>query len=246
METVIRLREDSIIIEEERENGMKAVKHTNLETLQNILTADVHIETPLLPGQWGVQKYLRKDDLEGYVITVPEMVREVKFDFRQNGVDETRAYTIPVPASVWFFTVRYNPADNTRQLVQSMAYAIKNPILSENDPVFHLPVANISGGICWGSGRSTPEIGSAKSIQSIPTQFFLRPFNNDLSDNKFESFNDEREGREDVRLFRVQHLFDFLDYKLKQDEGYTFPYDVLRGDGTFDQRMRRFFSEIMG
>ena len=230
-ETVIRINPSTITVESKNEAGIVSTKHTNLEALQNILQADQRFETPLLPGQWGVQQYIRKDNREYYAITVPPTIREVTYDFRNNDLDESRSFRIPTPASLWMFTVQYNPASQERIIRHVMAYAIKNPILTESDQLYKMPFSNIGSYVCWGSSSDMPKITSAKSMQSVPTQFFLRPFNNDLGDNRFQSFYDDREGREEVQLFRVQHLFELLDVKLKEaqeaGETFDFPLDKL-------------------
>jgi len=244
-ETVIRISTDSVIVESQNEQGVRSSKHTNLESIQNILSADQRFETPLLPGQWGVQKYIRKDNEELFVLSVPPTIRDVEYDFRNNDVDEERRFRIPTPGTLWLFHVSYNPANESRVLRNTMAYALANPIMSENDRVYKMPFSNVGSYVCWGSSSDAPVITNSKAIQSFPTQFFLRPFNNDLGDNRFRAFQDDREGREDIRLFRVQHLFDWLAHKLSTAEAagetFEFPQNLMHRHESFRTVVRDFF-----
>lgn len=244
-ETTIKMTKDAITVETVNDQGIRALKNTNLETVQNLLAAEQRFDTGLLPGDWGTQRYVRKDTEEYFVLTVPAGIREVAYDFRNNDVDETAHYRIPVPASVWFFKIRLNPGDGSRRLDNTLVYAIKNPILSLQDEVFKMPFSNVSSAVCWGSSSSVPTVTGGKSIQSLPTQFFIRPFNNDLGDSRFVPFEDGREGREGVRIFRPNHLFEWLDHHLKEAEerGETmaFPNEKLVRVGSLDSAMRSFF-----
>lgn len=244
-ETTIKMTKDAISVETINEQGIRMVKNTNLETVQNLLAAEQRFDSGLLPGDWGTQRYIRKDIEEYIVYTTPASIREVRYDFRSNDVDEDRVYRIPVPASVWLFHIRLNPADGSRRLNQAVAYALKNPLLSDNDEVFKMPFSNVSSSICWGGSSSTPVITGGKSIGSLPTQFFIRPFNNDLGDNRFESFPDGREGKNGVSIFRVNHLFEWLDWHLKQavekGENFTFPLNKLHRVGNLNNVIQSFF-----
>lgn len=241
-ETIIRLKEDQITVETVT-NGVSSVKPTNLEALQQILVSDVHLETPLLPGQWGVQKYFLKGNVEGYVITVPEGVRDVKYDYEDD--EDPTDYKIPVPASVWMITVNYDAGTGMRRINYVRAMALANPILSEEDYCYEMPFPNIGSAICWGSSSDTPSVLNAKSLQSVPTQFFVRPFNNDLSDDKFEPFYEDREGHERVQLFRIPHLFEYMADRLAKDPEYKFPTDKLHRRRTLRDEMRAFFGEYL-
>jgi hypothetical protein len=188
---------------------------------------------------------MRKDDDEYFVYTEPAGFRDVQYDYRSNDVEEDASFTIPVPATLWLIHVRLNVADNSRRLNSTMAYAIKNPILSEDDMLFKMPFSNVSGQVCWGGSSSTPAISSAKSIQSLPTQFFLRPFNNDLGDNRFRTFPDGRPGKEGVNIFRVQHLFAWLHENLQaaraENREFGFPNERLVQVGTLRNQTEQYF-----
>lgn len=244
-ETTIKMTKDGITVETVNEAGIRALKNTNLETVQNLLAADQRFDTGLLPGDWGTQRYIRKDTEEYFVFSVPASIRTVKYDFRNNDVEEDAEYRIPVPATVWLVNVRLNPVDGSRRLNNVVAYAIKNPILTEGDMLYKLPFSNINSSICWGGSSSVPSLTGGKSISSLPTQFFSRPFNNDLGDDRFQSFADGREGKEGVSIFRVNHLFEWLDWHLKaaveKGETFEFPLNRLRQHGRFNQTINNFF-----
>jgi len=239
-ETVIRLKEDQITVETITD-GVSSVKPTNLEALQQILVSDVHLETPLLPGQWGIQKYFMKGNTEGYVLTIPEGVRTVGYDYEDD--DEPTEYTIPLPAMAWFIIVNYDAGSGMRRINYVKPYALANPILSEDDRLYELPVPNVGSSICWGS--DSPAVSTAKSLQSLPTQFFTRPFNNDLSDDKFQPFYEDREGHERVQLFRIPHLFEYMADRLAKDPSYTFPTGILEQRRTLRDEMRSFFGDYL-
>lgn len=58
------------------------------------------METPLLPSQWGVVKYYRKNHYEGYVLTTPPTERVVKFDIGRSSELPTEV-TLPIPPMLW-------------------------------------------------------------------------------------------------------------------------------------------------
>lgn len=220
----IHIQEDDVELEIV-ENGVVKKKHTNIEQVQRVLTSTERIETPLLPGLWGVQKYMKRGKKEMFVITVPGMVREVTY----RG-DDAGKYQIPVPASVWFIHTQER-GNNERQLYHTSAYAIKNPILTGLEQLYRMPFSNCDTSyVCWGD--EYPQITSPKSVQSVPDRFFAMPFNRDLGDGAYQPIKEEIDGKE-ISHFRINHLFRYLDRKLKADKDLRFPNEVLNSYSSF-------------
>lgn len=77
--TNILLEEDRVLVTNVNESGVKSVVNTNIQNIQDIFMKERAMETPLLPSQWGVVKYYKKNNYEGFVLTTPPAVRDVKF-----------------------------------------------------------------------------------------------------------------------------------------------------------------------
>ncbi|WP_263117491.1 prokaryotic E2 ligase family D protein [Bacillus subtilis] len=224
--TTIVLGPETVTVTVENEQGMKSVKNTNMENVQQIFMREQSIETPLLPSQWGVVKYYRKNNFEGYVLTTPPTERKVSFDTGARGIPEEA--TIPVPPLLWVFEVRTSD-DGSKSLTHSMMYALKHELLSFKDKVFHAPYPNIgvSHGICWGD--ENPLVPTGKSIQNIPARFFGQPFNSDLSSNRVASFeSDILEERTDNALYHMAQLARDLAQSKEAGEEYVYPFDSLK------------------
>lgn len=227
----IHINPDSIQIETNR-NGQKSIKNTNLRGVQEVLTSGERIETPLLPSQWGVQKYIKVNNRELYVITTPPHIHKVAYDFDHDGVDETKEYTIPVPGLCWMLIIEHEPSRDTRKYIHGMAYALKNQILTMNDNLWKFPFSNVDDTwMCWGSHDHYPKLGGSKSVMTIPDQFLTNPTNNHLDHRKYEPFEAEVNGRT-IRLQKTSHLFEHLDKEQTkaQEEGKNaeFPYSCLK------------------
>lgn len=234
--TTIELYPEEVKVITVNENGIKAVKNTNIENISAIFMKEQAMETPLLPSQWGVVKYYRKNNYEGYVLTTPATERKItiKGNFnRDNSID----VTVPVPPLLWIFEVNTSPC-GTKRLTHSMMYALKHELLSLKDTVLHAPYPNIgiSHGICW--GRENPEVPSSKSIQNIPARFFSQPFNFDLSSNRVQRMdyrNEElniRESGTDCAIYHMLDMADRLAAAKEAGETFSYPFDTLKTVGT--------------
>lgn len=222
------------------ENGVKVTRNTTVENINQVLSIGESIETPLLPGMWGTQKYVKSGNMEIFVITIPGHVRDVSFDFGDSDSDDDdyesdeKNYRIPVPATCWFIAVEKNSGQY--RLRHTVGKAIKNPILRENDEMFKLPFSNCNDTyICWGSSSLQPEFTTSKSIANVPETFFGNHFNNDLGDGKFTQIEWKRDGSDTtIRAFLINHLFDYLDEQLRKDKTFVFPSDKLRRSSDYD------------
>lgn len=234
--TTIVLGKEQVTVTTVKENGVKKVVSTNIENLQQIFMREQAVETPLLPSQWGVIKYYRKNNYEGYVMTTPPGEREVHFP-ANTGRGIPTEMLLPMPPMVWIFEIRQN-TDGSKTLSHSMVYVIQHEVLSLKDKVLHAPYPNIgvNHGICWGSGH-TPLVPSSKSVQNIPARFFSQPFNFDLAANRvqeFETMIGSQPSRTDSAVYHMVKTAN--DYQEAQTAGrpYTYPFQELKPVGTKD------------
>lgn len=242
-QTSIHLRPTSIEVETIKD-GVRSIKPTSLQALQEVLSRGDRIETPLLPSQWGVQKYTRINNREQFVISVPERRYTSSYDMRgETGDREAKPFEMVAPPTLWLIYTEINPADDSRRYVHGNAYALKQPILTLNDAVFRFPFSNVSEGfVCWGDGSDYPMLSQAKSIQSIPDRFFANPFNSDLDNQKFSSFQSKINGRSLI-VERTFHLLRHMDERIKEadkaGEEFKFDKDILIRTHTVEQVIRQ-------
>ncbi|PFK99933.1 hypothetical protein COJ01_17970 [Priestia megaterium] len=237
--TTIVLEPEKVTVTTVNEQGIKTIKHTNIETIQEIFMKEQAMETPLLPSQWGVVKYYRKNHYEGYVMTTPATERQVVFASRDTGVP--KEFTIPVPPMLWIFEV-FTDGNGRKRLRHSMMYVLKHELLSFKDKVLHAPFPNIgvAHGICW--GHENPEVPTGKSIQNIPARFFAQPFNFDLSHNRVKEFewNPDPESEEyspfntDCAVYHMVDLSRKLQASKEAGEEFVYPFDSLKSSSTLD------------
>lgn len=239
----IHILPDNIQIETVKD-GRKSIKNTDLRSVQEVLTRGERIETPLLPGIWGTQKYLKVNNREVFVITTPPHIREVAYDYSNDNGQGVQKYTIPLPGFTWMIANDVHPGSGKRRYVHGIVYANKNQVLTENDQLYRWPFANVGGSMCWGAVQ--PEISGSKSIQTIPDQFLTNPFNSDLDGDRYQPFTEKIKGRT-VDRFRCNHLIEHLhrmqEEAEKKGENAEFRYDCLRPARTFGNAVERFISQ---
>ncbi|MEK1828780.1 hypothetical protein AAAC51_06425 [Priestia megaterium] len=232
--TTIFMGKDQVTVTTVDELGMKSIKQTSIDNVQAVFMLEQAMETPLLPSQWGVVKYYRKNHYEGYVLTTAPSERIVNFDTRRDGVPESM--TVPIPPLVWIFEVLTN--NSGKKLMHSMVYVLKHELLSLKDDVLHCPYPNIgvSHGICW--GRDLPSVPTGKSIQNIPARFFSQPFNTDLSTNRTEMVNltlPNGSTREtDNALDHMIYCGNLLEKSKKEETPFVYPFETLKKAGTLN------------
>lgn len=241
--TSIHLTSDSVQIETVRE-GRRTIKNTTIPAIQEILTRNERVQTPLLPFGWGVQRYLKIDNREQYVIATPETRHTASYDMRgETGDREPAKFEIVAPAALWIFHVEHNPQTDTRTYRHGVAYAIKQQVLTMNDVLYKFPFSNTDGDyLCWGNESDYPVLGGSKSIMTIPDRFFANPFNSDLDGNKYNSFREEVNGQTVVRE-RCIHLLQHMDKDVKEKEAKgeipKFRNDILQRVGTLGDILER-------
>jgi hypothetical protein len=227
---IIKIEADAIELTSVKD-GMRSTKMTNLRAIQEVLTKDKSIVTPLLPGTpWGTKLYTRVNDRELIVVTTPPHVREVKYNFRDDGTAKVQTYKIPLPGFAWFISLRVSPGSDKRQYNHGMVYAIKNPIYTEQDTMYQFPFSNVDNSwMCWGDQRN-PDLGNVASLTSLPDRFLTMEFNNHLDRAKYREFEAERGGNK-IKLFKTSHLFEWLAEQQTEAEktgkDADFKYDCL-------------------
>lgn len=229
MKTVIELNQDSVMIKRE-ENGLVSTKYTTPDLLKQALSVTDFHETPLFPGGDGVIKYMTKGNIELYFYVSPPKRIEVSYD---DGSVDNSSYEIETPYIL--FTLRLvKESDNSRRLISSDVYGLKNPVRTINDPVYRLPFPNIFDNsnnrnpICW--GRYSPIFTGSESIPSIFTQFFLAPFNSDLNPSLHYDEDEFDFGGYDDELNSATDLLKFMDYMIGNEShpgAFKFPNDLL-------------------
>ncbi|UOE58131.1 prokaryotic E2 ligase family D protein [Cytobacillus oceanisediminis] len=235
--TMILLEPERVTVTTTNEDGIKTVKNTNIENIQRIFMKEQAMETELLPSQWGVVKYYRKNHYEGYVMTTPPATRKITLDLRSNHIPAE--LTIPVPPLVWIFEIFKN-AQGEKTLTHSMIFTIKHELLSLKDKVLHAPYPNIgvNHGICWGRGN-TPSVPTAKSLQNVPARFFSQPFNFDLSVNRVKLFNHVNPDtstaeQTDSAIYHMIKLAKEFEEAKNEGKEYSYPFETLKEAGTMD------------
>lgn len=250
--TTITLLPEEVIVKTINEQGISSVAHTNIESIQQIFMKEQALETPLLPSQWGVVKYYRKNNYEGYVMTTAPTERTVYIDSRV-GNESDPEITIPIPPLLWVFEVRTDET-GTKSLTHSMMYALRHELLSFNDSVLNAPFPNIGihHGICW--GRENPPVPSSKSIQNIPARFFQQAFNNDLAHNRTNPIiyaNESlgiREQETDSALLHMFYVADKLKESKEAGERFFYPFDTLKPTAnlTVEHVVKMYMPQIFG
>ena len=241
--TSIHLNPDSVQIEVNR-NGRRSVKNTTIQALQEVLTRGERVQTPLLPFGWGVQRYLKINNREQYVIATPETRHTASYDMRgETGDREPAKFEIVAPAALWIFHVEHNPQNDSRRYIHGVAYALKQQVLSMNDNLYKFPFSNSNTDyLCWGNESDYPVIGGSKSIMTIPDRFFANPFNSDLDGNKYNAFREEVNGQRITRE-RCIHLLQYMDKDVKEKEAKgeipKFRNDILLRAGTLGDILER-------
>lgn len=241
---IIEIEPQSIQLTTVRD-GVRSTKQTDLPSIQEVLTKDKTMETPLLPSQWGMQKYARNGDREMYVLTTAPHLRECRY------VQTEETFQVPMPGFMWIIIARVQPGSDQRTYYHGMAYALKNQLLSEKDRLYRFPFANVDNRwMCWGD-QPAPALGSAKSIMMVPDHFLSMEFNHHLDERKFEYFTGEIRGRE-VELTRTSHLLKYFDEQVKKGvaegkraEEVPFKYDILIRDKTVGEAIKYFKDEFL-
>lgn len=236
---IIEIQPDAIQLTTVKD-GIRSTKMTNLRAVQEVLTKETALETPFLPGPWGVRKYLRKNDRELTVFTTPPHVRKAKYNWHEEGIREVREYDIAYPALCWFISTVVKPGQEKRQYLNGMVKAMKDPLYTENQTMYQFPFSNVDGHwMCWGGNNV--DLNNLASMTSIPDRFLDMLYNNHLDYGNYQEFEREKNGQK-IKATRCTHLLEHLDAlsKAAAAEGkgpIQFPLDILKKQATFKEEL---------
>jgi hypothetical protein len=231
---IIKIESDAIELTTVKD-GLRSTKMTNLRAIQEVLTKETALETPLMPGPYGTRKYIRKNERELTVMATPAHIREVKYDWREEGIRETRTYKIAIPNLIWFIHTIVRPGSDQRQYNSGMVKAMIDPLFVETQQMAQFPFSNVDGNwMCWGGNN--PELGNLNSLSTIPDRFLDMKFNNHLDYGNYEQFPWEKNGQK-VIAQRVTHLFEFLAAAETKEPGVAFPTKILKKENTFKEEL---------
>lgn len=196
---------------------------TTVSELIRAFSEESAVTTPLLPGLYGSQQYIRSGNREIYVMSEPAMKRKAFFnDYGDD--DETEEFDIVTPPVIFFFVVEVT-SSGRRELLHTVAHSMKGPLLSQQQDLYVLPFSNTNQRyVCWGTN---PQLGdTGKSMSGLITQFFAAPFNSDLDSGKYNSF--ESDSAQGYSISSTHSLLKHLNHELDKDSSYTFPMNILR------------------
>lgn len=235
---IIEIQPDAIQLTTVK-NGIRSTKMTNLRAVQEVLTKETALETPFLPGPWGVRKYIRKNERELTVITTPPQIRKVKYNMQEERIEKVAEYLIPVPGFVWFIHTIVKPGSEKRQYNHGMVKALRDPLYTENQRLYQFPFSNVDDSwMCWGNQRGVVELGNLATLASLPDRFLDMEFNNHLDYGNYAPIQHERKGV-NVELTRTTHIFEYLhemqEKAVAEGTNFGFPMEVLKPNRTFEE-----------
>lgn len=208
MKLKIEIDNEKSIVKEIDDSGVEKTKEVLTGDLLSALSEnEVQFESPILPGPYGVRKFVKKGNSTYYLFL--EQPREIElqysvYDYEDNyhelydsmddvyGIlndyditvenNETGQEVMKVPTvlpnTVWMVKVTES---STGVYYEDMkVFAMDGPAISGHEELSRFPFSNIyeDGRICWGSVTlSSP---SVQAIQGLSTRFLGTLFNLDL------------------------------------------------------------------
>lgn len=238
---IIEIQPDAIQLTTVK-NGVRSTKMTNLRAVQEVLTKETALETPFLPGMWGMKKYIRKNERELSVFTTPPHVRTVRYNYHDEGVRKTDEFLVAMPGFCWFIHTIVRPGSEKRQYNHGMVKALNNPLYTPNQPMFQFPFSNVDDNwMCWGDMRGHLELADLSALTSLPDRFLEMEFNNHLDYGNYKEFKREKNGQT-IRAFKTPHLFEHLSdlqkAAMEQGKDSLFPTDILKKQNTFQEELQ--------
>lgn len=225
MKTIIEITEDDVLVKSEN-NGVQSVKHTTPNSLKAALSVGEFEESPFMPAGDGFIKYMNKGRKEVYFYISPPKRLDVKIN---EGSGRIRDCKVETPHMLWVlhFTKQ---SDTERRLTGSSVFGAIGPIRTMETQLFEAPFPNVYDDqkICWGG--YSPVFRGVESIPSIVSQFFMAPFNYDLTGGIDSSYLDEDEF-EDQGFGSTIYLIRYMDHMIQNESHpgeYKFPTEVLQ------------------
>lgn len=157
--------------------GRKYSKMISINTLVDIFNSEKGISTPLLP--FGTRKFVRKNDEITLYIEIPATTRRILY---KNGSGKVIFDgVIPMPWGIMKIALK-ETKDNKYSLLGSYIYALKRPLISEEDKIYHYPAPNIfkEDSVCWGNLLDSIIFDSIDQTSMLIDTFFGSDYNTDL------------------------------------------------------------------
>lgn len=224
--TILNIKEGYVEVKEEQEHGT-TLKNISVDSLSSVFRKSVDVQTDWLPGEYGVQKYAVKGNIELYLYLEPARVVNAKYEIesRDNpepdyddyededeyeeahatyleNMDSLNNKTV-APILAWFIMLEKRSSGSYNVLKTAM-FAMKQPILTGYESLYSAPFANVydHDEVCW--GYNTVQIPALKSIQGLSTLFFNAIANSDLDSNRFIRFERKLVGGNASRSVHLQ------------------------------------------
>ncbi len=178
-------------------------KTISVDTLVNSLVSQYGLKSPLLPP--GCRFYEKKGESHIIYLEIPPIPRYIKYTNKSDKI--IFEGIVPFPWSILKFSAV--PSANGGFNVQDgFIFALKRPLMSEQDLVFCFPAANVHSNhaICWGSTFRSSGSGFFKSLGEtgrLVDLYFSSDFNTDISPriNKYERYEDMLREIKDLKKF---------------------------------------------
>lgn len=138
------------------------------------------LSTPLLPP--GTRLYKIERNITKIYIEVPPQKRKTIYNNR-SGKGIFNDY-VPMPWELFCF--EFSPSGSQMTLSGCHVYAMKNPIMGMDTPLYYMPLPNVFGDcrVCWGNtlyNNSTSVIQNMTQAYKFISIFHDAEFNTDLT-----------------------------------------------------------------
>lgn len=157
----------------------KRICHKKVSTSDFVkaLVSQSGINTPLLP--FGTKFYKTVGNKCYILLEIPATKRKIKY---VNSSNKTIFEgSIPLPWGTMYLEL--NKQELNYNLTSASIYALKKPVISKDEILYHWPLTNVhkSGNICWGNTfMNSFDITSIIQTSRIVDYFFSAAFNTDL------------------------------------------------------------------
>lgn len=253
---------DDYIKTTETAGSVVSEKLITYENFTDLFAKEKDVDTGLLPGEYGTQRVIVKNNTKYVLYLEPAKVVSVKHeDSNHDAVDDAidpddydddddyyearreyirenkdvNTYSFTTPILCWMVAM-----EGTRY-VEAQVFAMKTPIMTGLEPLYHAPFSNIygHGGICW--GYNDVALPTPKAIQGLSTLFFNADANMDLAEQRFSRYTRKYFPGE---AFYPIHLHMDVDKMLEEttpEEALRFVQSVLiRKNSSVNSEFQRF------
>lgn len=207
----IDINNDKSTIRQTSEHGAETIKEVLTEDLISAFSqAESSFESPVLPGPYGVRRFVRKGNSTYYLYL--EAPRAVTLNYNMDAYEDNyhdlyddmddvysllESFDIPIeeeeygtfvakvstvaPHTAWMVKLVETPNGVSYNGME--VYALKSPAITGQEKLYQYPFSNIyrEARVCWGDVMLYSP--SAQSIQGLSTRFLGSLFNLDLFSN---------------------------------------------------------------